>query len=186
MPFTTFRILLLFVCLAISSIKAAPGDENWDDGFAAPPGLNGNVRCSRTFGSDLYVAGPFTMAGNVEANGIARWDGHEWHAVGEGVNGEIFALTVHQNALYAGGDFQTAGTVPVTNIAKWTGQQWASLNVAPTGYSPVYALASDGRNLYAGGRFSEIGGVQAANIASWDGKNWYPLGKGVGFLHHIG
>ena len=35
----------------------------------------------------LIVAGSFSMAGGVVANGIARWDGTQWHAIGDGFPG---------------------------------------------------------------------------------------------------
>jgi hypothetical protein len=186
MLFSTFRILAVLCCLANVCAEAAPGDENWADGFGAPPGLNGEVYCSRVIGSDLFVGGAFTKAGEVDANNIARWDGHEWHAVGAGVYGRVFAIAVHRNALYVGGDFFSADEGTEYNVAKWTGTQWEDIAGAARDHRSVYALASSGGNLYVGGSFDEIHGVPAANIARWDGIQWYPLRKGVGYRKYDG
>src|SRR4051794_24083051 len=140
MLFSFSRIALL-LCLAIACAEGAPGDENWADGFGAPPGLNGEVYCSRAIGSDLFVGGAFTKAGDVDVNNVARWDGHEWHAVGAGVYGRVFAIAVHRNALYVGGDFFSADESVAYNVAKWTGTQWEDIAGAARDHRSVYALA---------------------------------------------
>jgi hypothetical protein len=75
---------------------------------------------------DLIVGGWFTSAGGVNANGIARWDGSSWSALGEGVTGGSVFTIVHSLALLPNGDlvasgrFASAGGVPAQNIARWT------------------------------------------------------------------
>ena len=82
-------------------------------------------------GPALYAGGDFTTAGGVAANGIAKWDGSSWTALGSGMNADVHALTVFDDgggpALYAGGDFTTAGGVAANNIAKWDGSSWTAL-----------------------------------------------------------
>ncbi len=76
-------------------------------------------------GPALYAGGPFTTAGGVPANRIAKWDGTNWSALGTGMDNWVQALTVFDDgggggpALYAGGFFTTAGGVPANRIAKW-------------------------------------------------------------------
>ena len=60
-------------------------------------------------GSDLYAGGAFTNAGGNEANGIAKWNGSSWSALGSGMNGTVYALAVSGSDLYAGGGFTIAG-----------------------------------------------------------------------------
>ena len=63
-------------------------------------------------GSDLYVGGYFTTAGDSTAYRIAKWNGSSWSALGSGVNSRnshVSALAVLGADLYAGGSFTAAG-----------------------------------------------------------------------------
>ncbi|NOT30723.1 MAG: HYR domain-containing protein [Planctomycetes bacterium] len=63
-------------------------------------------------GPALYAGGYFGTAGGVPANGIAKWDGSSWTALGSGMNGFVSALRGYDDgngpALYAGGGFTSA------------------------------------------------------------------------------
>ena len=136
-------------------------------------------------GTNLYVGGSFTTAGGVPANGIAKWDGSSWSALGSGMGNYrcVCHWRVSGTDLYAGGWFTTAGGVPANYIAKWDGQlgrPWDS-GCAAADALGVYALAVSGTDLYAGGKFSQRqAGCQANYIAKWDGSAWSALGSGVG------
>lgn len=73
---------------------------------------------------NLYVAGNFLKAGNVTANGAARWDGTRWHAMGEGFNKAVYGFGVFQGSLYACGEFTASGATPLGGIARWDGSAW--------------------------------------------------------------
>ncbi|MCB0252007.1 MAG: hypothetical protein KDI07_25790, partial [Anaerolineae bacterium] len=119
-------------------------------------------------------------------NGVARWNGAQWHALGSGIDGDptfVFALAIGPDgSLYAGGGFTAAGGVAANGIARWDGAQWHALGSGVSGgYFPrIFALAigPDG-SLYAGGEFTTAGGVTANRIARWDGAAWHPLGSGM-------
>jgi len=117
-------------------------------------------------GTDLYVGGIFTTAGN-----IAKWDGANWSALGTGVSGPPYVRTVSALAvlgthLYVGGTFTSAGGSAVNNIAQWDGTGWSALGSGMNG--PVLALAVLGTNLYVGGGFTMAGGKPATFIAKAD------------------
>jgi trimeric autotransporter adhesin len=151
-------------------------------------------------GPALYAGGTFTMAGGVNANYIAKWDGTAWSALGSGVSDPdptgVFALTVFDDgsgggpALYVGGIFTTAGGVPANHIAKWDGTAWSALgsgmdNVV-LGFTEFDDDSDDGPALYVGGDFTTAGGVPANRIAKWDGTVWSPLGNGMnGEVHAL-
>jgi hypothetical protein len=64
----------------------APGDENWDNRFTLPNGMNNTPFAAAVSNTgDVYVGGFFTSAGGVAANYIARWNGTEWSSLGSGV-----------------------------------------------------------------------------------------------------
>lgn len=132
----------------------------------------------------LYAGGDFNMAGSAKANHIAKWDGHQWSALGKsggGVQGSVLALTLdQQGALYVGGYFRKAGGKPACGIAKWDGQDWSGLGSGVPIGGIVFALRFDhAGNLFVGGRFSQIHNKPTNNIAKWDGHHWSPLGVGV-------
>jgi hypothetical protein len=75
-------------------------------------------------GSDLYVGGRFTTAGNAAANYIAKWNGSSWSTLGSGLSSppeiwvSVSALAVSGSDLYVGGAFTTAGGKVSANIAR--------------------------------------------------------------------
>lgn len=71
--------------------------------------------------NELYVVGNFRYAGGVEVNGVAKWDGSSWSALGSGFNSTVYGIGTYNNEIWAGGDFTMAGTESVNRVAKWNG-----------------------------------------------------------------
>lgn len=153
-------------------------------------GVSSRVDALKVFddgsGPKLYAGGFFTVAGNVPANRIARWDGTAWEPlqglVADGLNSAPSSLEVFDDgtgpAIYAGGTFTSAGGVVANRIAKWDGQNWSAL-AGPNGNGlndrvESMAVFDDGSGpaLYVCGRFTEAGGIPAEGIARWDGQAW--------------
>lgn len=110
------------------------------------------------------------MAGGVEANYIAKWNGSVWSALSAGLsNGSsVRALAIANNNIYAGGYFASAGGVITNSIAKWDGSEWTALGSGLDLYSTVYALAFDkGGNLYTSGWFTIAGDKASGFLAKW-------------------
>ena len=130
-------------------------------------------------GTNLYVGGFFSDAGDVDANSIARWDGSDWWplSAAHGMGHFVFTSTTGVTDIYAGGRFVSAGGLVVNHVARWTGSAWVALGDGLNG--DVYAVALGNDGLYAGGRFDHAGGISASNIARWDGTNWHALGSGI-------
>ena len=164
---------------AVYPVRIDPtfSDANWIS-MGGVPGVDGAVRVAVMDGSgNLYISGPFKVAGEVIANKIVQWNGSSWSALGSGVNGSVYALAVSGNTLYAGGFFTTAGGILATTIAQWNGSSWSALGSGTSG--EVYALAVSGNTLYAGGQFMTAGGVSANSIAQWNGSDWSALCSGM-------
>jgi hypothetical protein len=130
---------------------------------------------------NLYAAGWFKRAGDVEANGIARWDGSSWSALGNGLNmggavevgkdGEIFATGMF---------FIPPDSFTFTQyIAMWDGSTWNPLGEGVDNFVSALVVDPEG-NLFASGDFTSAGGMPARRIARWDGSSWIPLGSGLG------
>lgn len=180
-------ITLLAAPHGAAPAAADPGDENWSRCFG-PPGIRGEsyggtVNAVAHVGTNLYVGGSFVEVGKVPALNVARWDGYQWHALGEGVNGEVMALFDH-GALFVGGDFTEAGGVAVNNVARWDGFTWHA--VGDDAFNgAVLCFCEHMEGLYIGGAFTEIGGVEIYRVAHWNGYNWEDLpGANLTFYGH--
>ena len=150
-------------------------------------------------GEALYVTGRFgagTWAPSAPGDGIARWDGAAWSAVGTGLGfgpfsaGEGRALAVYDDGggkrLFVGGNFDDAGGVGVQNLAAYDGA-WHALP-GGTFNSTIDALAVydqgggsflGSKLLHIGGLFSNVGGNAIVKAARWDGVAFTSLGGGL-------
>lgn len=147
-------------------------------------------------GPALYAAGKFAAAGGVTVDGVARWDGTSWAALGEVEAGGapspltpfiVRALEVFDDgtgpALYAGGVFTEAGVASSTRLARWDGQRWVAIGGPLGGGSTsVKALRvfDDGAGdaLYVGGDFRSCpGGMCMSGLLRWDGAAWSSPGE---------
>ncbi len=179
-----FVVAVALMCSLTSGIFAAPGDENWDDAFGVP-GASDTVSALAFFGSDLIAVGGFTSIGGIEAVRIARYDGTNWHPLGDGLTSSSFpairALAAFQNRLYVAGAFTSAGGTSVNNIASWDGTNWSACGdgVGGPGIGIVRSMTVAGDQLIVGGTFNFVGGLSTPNIAAWNGTNWAALGGGI-------
>jgi hypothetical protein len=148
-----------------------------------------SVRSLTVYNDQLIAGGDFNLAEGVDANGIAVWDGSNWHAIGDGIKLSwqgvvayrgVQALTVYKGDLIAGGDFNRAGGIDVHGIMRWDGQTWQPLGGGIAGTRPYVAaiIVYDG-NLIVGGNFTKAGDIDVNYIASWDGNSWRPIGNGL-------
>jgi hypothetical protein len=165
----------------------------WTGSSFVPPGsktarpLNGTVYTVAVSGTDVYVGGRFTNAGNVPgANYIARWDGAQWHAVGgaNAINGEVYTIAISGTNVYVGGSFISAGDIPGSSfVARWDGMQWSGLLSGTVGLNrPVYTIAISGTDVYVGGDFTAdatLGASGVNYIARWNGTSWSGLLSGT-------
>jgi hypothetical protein len=132
---------------------------------------------------DAYFGSTFTTIGGVAANGIARWDGSGWHALGSGLeyqdNANLSKGSAHDIAfasngdVYACGFFDEAGGVAVNNIARWDGSDWHALGSGiDNGWN--CSLSINGSDVYVGGEYiASAGGQSTDRVARWDGSSWH-------------
>jgi hypothetical protein len=139
------------------------------------------------YDGDLIAGGNFSIAGGVDCNRIARWDGEAWSSMGF-VGGppphtgyhEIRAVSAYGDSLVVGGTFKKSNAAVGDYIAIWDGAAWSELG-GGTNY-PVDAILADGGDLFVGGEFRNAGPIAASGIASWDGTTWSsygPPGEGI-------
>ena len=168
---------------------AANRIAKWNGSNWSPLGLGINdtnlyraVFALAVSGSNVFAGGSFTIAADLPANRIAKWDGNSWSALGAGTDWGVGAIAVSGSDIYAGGGFTTAGSNTVNSIARWDGNSWSALGLGLNG--TVETLAVSGSDLYVGGGFTRAtnnsGLAVAVNyIAKWNGSNWTALGVGM-------
>jgi PKD repeat protein len=112
---------------------------------------------------NLYAGGYFTIAGGVAVNGLAKWNGTAWSAIGSGVDwtSSLSALTCDN----AGNVYACGYNV---SIDQWNGSSWAWLPYFMGEYANAVICDSHG-NLYCGGD----------GINEWNGSEWLALGSGL-------
>ena len=156
--------------------------SGWDTQFAPPNGLNAKVNAVVVSGTDIYVGGDFTSAGNVAVNYVAKFSTltNTWSALGtccgNGVNNSVTAMAISGSDLYVGGHFTTANvggtTVSVNKLAKFntTTGVWSAVGTGV--YNGVIGFLSSllvsGTDLYAGGGFTKAGNVSVSNLAKFN------------------
>jgi len=148
-------------------------------------GMNWEVRdlFADTVDNVLYAGGGFKIAGDIQVDGIGKWDGIKWDSLGSGVDtndgwptvSNVLAITKYDGNLYTGGAFLAIGGISAKGIAKWDGSNWnivgSSGKAGNSGFS-VWRLLVDGNELYAMGSFDSIGGIPASKIAKWNDTTW--------------
>jgi hypothetical protein len=110
--------------------------------------------------NDLYVGGGYgiNINGNYYEN-IARYDGDQWHPVGNGIQyGEIYpkSMCMYHRELYVGGYIDTIDNENYNNLARWDGESFHHVGGGVS--DEVEALYEYKNHLYVGGYFDTVGG----------------------------
>lgn len=153
---------------------AAYDGEAWRDIGA---GLDGPVNEMVVWGSRLVITGGFTRMAGQACNGLAVWDGTEWHALGadltrSGVRSAALSVAVRGADLFVTGDITHAGGTPVSFLARFDGNQWHDVDggIDSPGARIVEwngrVFLHDWTNLRHAGGISVLGG------AAWTEAGW--------------
>ncbi|MBI5362600.1 MAG: hypothetical protein HZA53_05425 [Planctomycetes bacterium] len=125
-------------------------------------------------GPSLYAGGSFTQASGTPANGVARWNGTSWSALGPGISGTVSALTAIDDgsgpALYAGGDFTSAGGASAQNVARWNGTSWSSLGAGL--FDPPREIVG-----HDDGAGTKVYVAHGSYVTRWTGAAWQTIGN---------
>jgi hypothetical protein len=153
--------------------------QTWSSVGQGVTGPNPRVTALHVFddgsGPALYVGGTFSTAGGVPVDGLARWNGSQWSAVGSNAHHVAAFATFDDGtgpALYASGTF----FIPpgyFTYFARWTGSTWVDVPHPFANSGNVLAVGNDG-----GGPML-FDGDGPNEISKWDGHNWLTMGDGL-------
>ncbi|MBL8093282.1 MAG: hypothetical protein JNL73_03860 [Anaerolineales bacterium] len=198
------------VTLGAADYLAQWDGSNWSalgSNGAGNGALNSVVYSLTAIGNTLYIGGCFSNVNDAgtsltAADGIARWDGSHWTALGSNGSGDgaipavgscqqgvVSALASRNGQIIAGGNFvdvnNSGSPLPAADmLAIWDGTDWSAVGAVPNGSlnSLVQAVVVVGTDLYVGGGFTDVSD-QGANlpaadyVARWDGSNWSALGS---------
>ena len=178
-----------FSTAAASSDALYVAKWTWDSSSwgTVGTGLTGGLCRDLDIGHDgfLYATGSFTSAGGVAGtNGIARWTGAAWEALGStGITGgQGNSICVDTNGdIYIGGSFTVIDGVSCSNVAKfnYSSSSFEALGSGANSYLSSVVCDAQG-SMYAGGTFTTAGGdTDCVHIARWNGSEWIPLQNGL-------
>lgn len=162
----------------ISAVVPACGDPvagRWDARMVlpGPAGLDASVTSLLAGLGGTIVGGQFDTIVGQPIRNIARWDGHQWTALGDGLPGIVTGLALDD----AGTLWATGSAVRYTEwsdyVARWDGLRWSMLAASVDRIAGIAAVRG-GVAVY--GQFGAIGGVPAAGLAVWDGARWTDRG----------
>ncbi len=174
----------------------AKGIAKWDGATwsglgSGVAGAAPEVYALRSFGAkngtSLYVGGAFTTAGGIASQGLARWDGANWHPIGVSSGGGVTTLEVFNDlatgapTLHAGGAFSSVSGTAAVCVAAFDGRAWQPLGSGVN--DTVWAIerfdGDGGPAIFVGGAFTSAGGSPALRMAKWNGRQWSALGGGM-------
>ncbi len=155
------------------------------------PGVNSDIVASTVWDPDgsgplsevLVVGGGFSIAGDLHVNGIAAWDGNEWHTIGGITDISAHALGTYQGDLVAAAGAVFVGNTWHKQVRRWDGKNWQPLGLGfsnGTGNTPyLKALIEFNGDLIATGSFESADGAVVNNVARWDGMKWQAMSSGL-------
>lgn len=138
-------------------------------------------------GGDLIVAGWFTTIGGISCNGVARWNGSAWSAVGpfgpEFVQVDKLAVDVNLN-IYCTGFLSGLIGLGTERAAQWDGTSWSAMT-GLTGIPGAIFIDSSG-DLLVGSGVPSSGGFATSRVRRWTGSAWQALpGTFKGGVFHL-
>lgn len=160
--------------------------DGWDTTFTSN-GANNQVNAVVSDGNgNTYIGGEFSSVQGLPANGIAKWDGTSWSALGSGIIGDIRSIVVSGSNIYVGGDFNSPVSDGLArNVAKWNGTTWTRLNNGLGGGTHIVnSVFIYNNELYATGGYNTADGSPTTGTAKWDGTAWVAVGTGAPMGNH--
>jgi hypothetical protein len=189
-------------------------EGGWEPvGSTSNPGVGrgqtdlGEVHSIAAKDSAVYVGGIFDQAGSKLAQGLALWNGEDWHvedyrlftAINSGgsilfVPGQVYDLLFLGEDLVVSGAFNTTPSIQANNIAIWSDDEWQSVGDSDSNgvNDLVYSLLPINDQLVVSGVIRSAGGLPVSNIAIWNSGLWQRLsninggtnGEIFAALHH--
>ena len=129
----------------------------------------------------------------VYTGGVTRFDGVDWHGLGQGFGAAgvaghfVSAVYDHNGEIFVGGAFPNAGDARLPAVTRWQGGDWVAVGdeldtAGPAADPVVYTFATYQGDLVMGGCFESSGATTLDGVARWNGAAWVPIGAGFDSL----
>ncbi|MGB0403381.1 MAG: T9SS type A sorting domain-containing protein [Salibacteraceae bacterium] len=114
------------------SIPGANDIARWDGIKFHPVGAGvsgglGYVHDLIVYKGELYIGGSFTISSGHIGDYIMKWDGQQYHNVGN-ANWVVFDFEIHKGILYAAGIFDIIDDVTCNGLAWYDGTKWTEID----------------------------------------------------------
>ncbi|QYK47859.1 MAG: hypothetical protein KF838_13840 [Phycisphaeraceae bacterium] len=145
-------------------------------------------------GDEWVIYGNFSRLGFPLANGIARFDGNDWVAMGDGLQGgTVTGVTSWDHdadastppRLVACGSFNKSGAANLNRVAMFDGARWVSLgdNVGAQAHSiAAYTHVTTGREELLAAASGPLGYNDNSRFRAFDGSQWRDAGDKRDFI----
>lgn len=163
---------LLIAIIYVAFLPTETMSQQWNE-LDNPLDVEVNALC--VYNGELYAGGTFDWDVTSQVpNFIARYDGSEWHALGQDImDWHVLSLCVYEGKLYVGGGFNEVDGQPSKYIARWTGTAWETLDWQLDGY--VHKMYVHNGFLYFTGP-TYAGQTYLSEIGRFDGETVTAVG----------
>jgi len=136
---------------------------------------------------EVAAGGVFESVGEVPAKRVARWDGEQWHGLGDEIEFTVSLLSWGRDGIWVG----AYGFEPEddhTTLARWDGTRWVEMATPENGLGApaeetVHTFTDlvhfDGGMIAVGFVWTEAG---ERNVFHWDGERFHLIRGGVGAI----
>lgn len=132
-------------------------------------------------GGNLYAVGNFPTMNGITVNGIAKYNGTTWSALGSGAANVTsdypFAVKVIGNSVYVGGNMTNVGGYIANGFAKWNGSTWSIPNTAGYAIGGSVSMTAINNDLYLSANSSYQGGLWQTAVFKYNGSAFTRLGN---------
>ena len=156
-------------CRGLLIAASAGGLFRYDQGWTQISSVVATSLASAA--GDLYIGGTFSQINGVAAQGVARYDGTEFHALGNGLIRTVSRLASDGERIWATQPQEDEDGPEVWEFAQGS---WRPIASAER-YGTIDMLATHRERLYVGGNFAQLG-TPSPGLVAWDGQQWSAVG----------
>lgn len=156
---------------------------SWNNSWSVIGNTNGSSIFDLDFDAagNIYAVGNFPTINGVTVNGIAKYNGTTWSALGSGAANVTsdypFAVKVIGTNVYVGGNMTNVGGFLANGFAKWNGTSWSIPNTAGYAIGGSVYMTNINNDLYIAANSSFQNGPWQNAVLKYNGSAFTRLGN---------